>query len=78
MECILGQVIDGIGWEKKSTRTINVLLQNDRKRAKQRLFERRQCCWGTVYDEPVHVSVLSSVRRFRTHRINAEMLSKMY
>ena len=34
MECILGRVIDRIGWEKESTRTIDVLLQNDRKWAK--------------------------------------------
>jgi hypothetical protein len=69
----------GTRMRKECTLTIDVLLQNDRKRAKQRLFKRRQGRWGAVYDEPVHARQYCCRRLVpRTHRINAEMLSKIY
>lgn len=79
MECILGQAMDEDGnGEEENTRTIDVLLQNYRERAKQGLLKRGQGRWSTMYNESVHASVSSSTRRPRTHRINAEMLSKIY
>ena len=40
--------------EKECRLTIDILLQYDRKRSKQRLFKRRQGRWGSVYDKSVH------------------------
>ena len=51
---------EGADVQEEWTLTINILLQNDRKRAKPRLFK---CRWGVVYDCVVPW----------THRTNAEM-----
>ena len=51
---------EGVDAQEEWTLTIDILLQNDRKRAKPCLFK---CRWGVVYDRVVP----------RTHRTNAEM-----
>lgn len=68
---------DGNG-NRESTRTIDILLQNERERAKQGLLKCRQGRWRAVRDEPVRASVSSLTCHPRTYRSSAEMLSKIY
>ena len=64
--------------ERKCTLTIDILLQNDRKRAKQRLFKRRQGRWGVVQTNlSTRVSVVVSASSSNAPHQRRDALEKI-